>query len=123
MRKCNTYLILYLDPLPCIPNHQDIEHKSYKDQKFVISGWVGGQSDEIENKKDNGDDGKDSSYCFQNRIVLIACSIWEWAKHTRNAGTESQMLAICKPAPRSPMLHSGGNPSETAHQHGELARG
>ena len=56
MRKCNTYLILYLDPPPCVPNRQYIEHKSYKDQKLVIRGWVGGQSGEIENKKDSGDD-------------------------------------------------------------------
>ena len=45
-------------PFPCIPYSQHVEHQSHDNQKLVIEGRVGRQSDEIEDKEDHGrDDG------------------------------------------------------------------
>ena len=49
-------LLRSLTPLPCIPNREHVKHKSDDNQKFVISGRVSRQSNEIEKEKENGYD-------------------------------------------------------------------
>jgi hypothetical protein len=44
------------DPIPGVPDRQEIKDEPDNDQKLIIGGWVGGQPDQIKDKKEYGYD-------------------------------------------------------------------
>jgi hypothetical protein len=40
--------------MPGLPDRHDIEPQPHHDQEFIIRGWIGRQSDEIEDKEEGG---------------------------------------------------------------------